>query len=128
MSKYVIQHSINNPNGWVLTDTEHNVVVQFTDGDYNGTQQVTMLGDAPYPPANELASIMHDIGEYAVRFHSSKCFKHPYGFEYGEDDRLYLYRRKSPRWRLLIEEPTDNAKMAASLRKAAEFLTKKNHE
>ena len=126
MDRFILQNSSTRPNGWVLTDTQSKIVVQFDDGDYNGTQRVTMLDDAPYPSANELARIMKEIGEYATRHHGSKCFAQPYGFEYSEDDtRLYLYRRKSPRWRLEIEDKTDAAHLASTLRKAAEFLVKK---
>ncbi len=124
--KYILQKSSTRPDGWVLTDTIHRIVVRFTDGDYNGTQQVTMLDDAPYPSAEELARIMREVGDYVVRYHSSKCFPQPYGYEYDEDGNLYLYRRKRPRWRLKIEEGVTAQSYAASLRKAAEFLTKKD--
>lgn len=125
MSKYVIQQSTH-PNKWVLTDTENGVVIVFEDGRFNETQKVTMLEDAPPHSPTDLAQIMRKLGEWVVRHHSSKCFNSPYGIEYSEDNsKLFLYRRKSPCWRLEIEENFDKNRLASSLKKAAEWLTKK---
>ena len=61
-----------------------------------------------------------------MRHHSSKCFNSPYGIEYSEGDtKIYMYRRKSPKWRLEIMDNVDKKELANSLRKAAEWLTKK---
>ena len=126
MNKYVIQKSNTQPNGWVLTDTEEGIVVRFEDGKYNETQKVTIIDDKPNPSAAKLARVMREIGEWAVKYHSSKCFSQPYGYEYNEaDERLCLYRRNDPRWRLVIEGETDAEHLATSLRKAAEFVTKR---
>lgn len=125
MMKYLIQKSSTKPNGWVLADKENGVVVTFEDGDYNETQKVTMLDDTRLT-ANELATVMQRLGEWAVRHHSSKCFSQPYGIECSEDDtKCYLYRRKSPKWRLEIQDNVDKLHLADSLRKAAEWLTKR---
>lgn len=68
---------------------------------------------------------MRALGEWAVRYHSSKCFSSPYGLEYSEDDEaLYLYRRKYPRWRMKLEDKIDANKLAQTLTKAAEWLRK----
>ena len=42
------------------------------------------------------------------------------------ESELHLVRTKAPRWRLVLNRGEfDNIKLATSLRKAAEFLTKK---
>lgn len=121
-----MQKSNTHPNGWVLTDTEEGIVVRFEDGKYNETQKVTIIDDKPNPSAAKLARVMREMGEWAVKYHSSKCFSQPYGYEYNEaDEVLCLYRRNEPRWRLMIEGETDAEHLAASLRKAAEFVTKR---
>lgn len=123
--KYIIQKSSTKPNGWVLTDRENGIVVTFEDGDFNGTQNVTMLDDTRLTPS-QLATVMQELGEWAARHHSCKCFSQPYGIEYSEDDtRCYLYRRKCPKWRLEIKDNVDKKNLADSLRKAAEWLTKR---
>lgn len=125
MNKYIIQQSSTHSNKWVLTDTKNGVVVTFEDGNYNETQKVTMLDDTRLT-ANELATVMQELGEWAVRHHSSKCFSQPYGIEYSEDDtKCYLYRRKFPKWRLEIQNNVDKVHLADSLRKAAEWLMKR---
>ena len=124
MDKYIIQQSTR-PNKWVLTDTENGVVITFEDGKFNDTQKVTML-DGTHLTANELATAMRELGEWVVRYHSSKCFSVPYGIEYSEDDtKCYLYRRKSPKWRLEMQDDINKKELANSLRKAAEWLTKR---
>ena len=125
MSKYIIQKSSTLSNGWVLTDKENGIVVTFEDGEFNETQKVTPLEDVNHTP-QELARIMQELGEWVVRHHGSKCFKQPYGIEYSEDDSTcFLYRRKSPRWRLEIQDNVDKNNLASSLKKAAEWLTKR---
>lgn len=125
--KYLIQKSSTKPNGWVLTDKENGVVVTFEDGDFNTTQKVTMLDDTRLAPS-QLARIMRELGEWAAKHHGSKCFSQPYGIEYSEDDtKMYLYRRKFPKWRLEIQDDVDKKNLADSLRKAAEWLTKRQY-
>lgn len=125
MNKYILQKSSTHPNKWVLTDKGNGIVVTFEDGAFNSTQKVTMLDDS-HLTANELATVRRELGEWAVRHHGSKCFNSPYGIEYSEDNsKLFLYRRKSPCWRLEIEENFDKNRLASSLKKAAEWLTKK---
>lgn len=125
MSKYILQKSTH-PNKWVLTDTTNKIVVTFEDGAFNSTQKVTLLDDTRLT-SNELAKAMREMGEWVVRYHSSKCFNQPYGVEYSENDdaKMYLYRRKSPKWRLEIMDNVDKKELANSLRKAAEWLTKR---
>ena len=125
MDKYIIQQSSTHPNKWVLTEPYSGVVITFEDGKFNETQKVTLLYDT-HLTANELAKAMRELGEWAVRHHSSKCFMQPYGIEYSEDDtKMYLYRRKSPQWRLEIQDNIDKKELANSLRKAAEWIIKR---
>ncbi|WP_260378623.1 DNA breaking-rejoining protein [Prevotella intermedia] len=125
MSKYIVQKSTQ-PNSWVLTDTENGVVIVFEDGRFNETQKVTMLEDAPKLSPTDLAQIMRKLGEWGARHHGSKLFKNVYGFEYSEDDKhLYLYRKNPPRWRMELENGIeDKRKLASTLNKAAEYITK----
>lgn len=123
MNRFVLQKSTK-PLKWVLTDTKYGIVVTFDDGRFNDTQKVTMLEDAICPSPQKYAIIMREIGDYALRYHSSKCFSMPYGFEYDEQGQLYLYRRNSPCWRMLLQEHTDPKILASTLRKAAEYLEK----
>ena len=125
MNRYIIQQSSTHPNKWVLTDTTNKIVVTFEDGAFNSTQKVTMLDDT-HLAANELAKVMRELGEWVVKYHSSKCFNQPYGIEYSEDDtKMYLYRRKSPKWRLEIQDNINKKELADSLRKAAEWIIKR---
>ena len=125
MNRYIIQQSSTHTNKWVLTVTTNKIVVTFEDGAFNSTQKVTMLDDTRLT-ANELAKVMRELGEWVVKYHSSKCFNQPYGIEYSEDDtKMYLYRRKSPKWRLEIQDNINKKELADSLRKAAEWLTKR---
>ena len=119
-----MQKSNTYHNGMVLIDKEHGVIITFEDGLFNESQRITLLEDV-HLTAGQLANIMQEIGEWAVRHHSSKCFKQPYGIEFSEDEtECYLYRRKPPRWRLKIQDHVDNAHLASSLKKAAEWLLK----
>lgn len=125
MNKYIIQKSTH-PGYWVLTDTKNGIVLTFEDGRFNDTQKVTVLDDIPNPSPEALARIMSEMGDWAARHHGSKCFSQPYGLEFSEDDtKCHLYRRKPPRWRLEIDDSVDAGDLAATLRKAAEFLTKR---
>ena len=125
MNKYIIQKSTH-PNKWVLTDKENGVIITFEEGNFNNSQKVTMLEDAPKLSPIDLARIMRKLGEWGARHHGSKLFKNVYGFEYSEDDKhLYLYRKNPPRWRMELENGIeDKKKLASTLNKAAEYITK----
>lgn len=127
MKKFIIQKSSTQPDGWVLTDTENKVVITFEDGLFNESQKVTLLEDS-LVTTEELTHIVSEMRNWVARHHGSKCFRKTYGYEVSEDDtKRYLYRRKSPRWRMEIEEKRVTAEsLATSLRKAAEFLIKRN--
>jgi len=125
MNKYIIQKSTH-PNKWVLIDKENGVIITFEEGNFNNSQKVTMLEDAPKLSPIDLARIMRKLGEWGARHHGSKLFKNVYGFEYSEDDKhLYLYRKNPPRWRMELENGIeDKKKLASTLNKAAEYITK----
>lgn len=72
MSKYILQKSTQ-PNKWVLTDTENGVVITFENGKFNDTQKVTLLEDTN-KTAEELAKILREMGEWAVKHHADKLF------------------------------------------------------
>ena len=122
--RYIIQRNSTKPDGWVLTDTKYGIVVLLDDGKLNETQRITFLDDVPRPDAVKLAKVMREMGEWAVRHHSSKCLSNVYGIEYSEDDsQLYLYRRDTPRWRMLLQDRASVDALAKSLKDAADFLT-----
>lgn len=126
MNKYRLEKSKDLPGWWAFTDLENLVVIRFEDGKYNETQRVSCLkDDMANLGALAIAKIMREMGDYIVRYHSDIAFSHPYGFVYDAEDNLYLYRRKSPKWRLLIEEQTDTKTLSDSLKKAGEWLSKR---
>ena len=55
--------------------------------------------------------------------------KSTYFIEYSKDKQyIFLVRTKAPCWRMVLnKDEFDTDKLAASLRKAAEFLTKRNN-
>ena len=132
MSKrFVLRESQDLPEWWVLTDADNEIVVRFKDKDFNGTQKVTPLNDdsttlAKVGGAQGYARVMREIGEYMVRYHGDIAFKQPYGWKYSEgDEKLIFYRNKYPEWELCLLSDTDKQTLATSLRKAAEYLTKR---
>lgn len=72
MNKYIIQKSTQ-PNKWVLTDTENSVVITFEEGKFNTSQKVTLLENTN-KTAEELAKILKEMGEWAVKHHADKLF------------------------------------------------------
>ena len=55
--------------------------------------------------------------------------KSTYFIEYSKDKQyIFLVRTKAPCWRMVLnKDEFDAGKLAASLRKAAEFLTKRSN-
>ena len=60
--------------GWVLTDTEHGIVVTFEEGRFNDTQKVTVLEDVSKPSPVEFARIMGEMADWALKHHPGKLF------------------------------------------------------
>ncbi len=73
MNKYIIQKSDTQTKSWVLTDTENGVVITFENGKFNETQKVTLLENTN-KAAEELAKILKEMGEWAVKYHADKLF------------------------------------------------------
>ena len=73
MNKYIIQKSDTQTKSWVLTDTENGVVITFENGKFNDTQKVTLLENTN-KTAEELAKILKEMGEWAVKHHADKLF------------------------------------------------------
>lgn len=127
MNKYILHYDGSSPNRWTLTDTENNIVVSFNEGYYNETKEVSVIGNIVNPDMLELSEFMIDIENWLKRHHSSIYSNKTYGFEISEDEKkLFLYRGKDPKWIMEIKGPLDKDRLASSLRKAAEFLIKKN--
>ena len=74
MDKYILQKSTAKPNSWVLTDTEHGIVVTFEEGLFNDTQKVTVLEDVPQPSPTELARIVGELADWALKHHPDKLY------------------------------------------------------
>lgn len=129
--RFILQESQELPGWWILTDIENEVVVKFKDKDFNGTQKVTPLNDDSITlervgGAHGLSRVMREIGNYMARYHGDIAFKQPYGWKYSEDnEELILYRNKSPKWELRLLSETNKEALATSLRKAAEYLSKR---
>lgn len=128
-NRFSLTPSSEHPDWWVLADTENNIVIRWQEHHFNDTQKISVLNDTEITEhtANDLACILREMGDYIARHHGGIAFNAPFGFEYSEDDtELFLCRYKSPRWRMKLQDTqtTNNAQLATSLRKAAEFLTK----
>lgn len=74
MDKYILKKSSTIPNGWVLTDTEHGIVITFEEGLFNDTQKVTVLEDVSQPSPTELARIVGELADWALKHHPDKLF------------------------------------------------------
>jgi DNA-binding XRE family transcriptional regulator len=55
--RYIIQHSQDRANWWVLTDTKKGIVILFEEGKFNETQKITYLNDIEINPT----TIAHDL-------------------------------------------------------------------
>lgn len=85
--KYLLQKSHDTEFGWVLTDTEHGVVCRFNEGDFNGSQQFTILEDVRKEDVGELPRIVREMGDWLAENHYEIVFSSP--------QRIVLGARKS---------------------------------
>lgn len=70
--RYILQHSKSVADGWVCTDTETQIVIQWREGRFNETQRVTPLDDkATGTDALALARTMREITEWLLTYHSN---------------------------------------------------------
>lgn len=127
--RFKLERSNDLSGWWVITDIENLIIVRFKECAFNETQKVTPLDDdretlAKVGGASGLARVMSEIGGYVARYHGDIAFKQTYGFIYDAEERLYLYRRKPPVWRIAIDDGTDIQALGISLRKASEWINK----
>lgn len=128
-NKYKLEKSKDIPGWYVITDLEHLIVVKFAEGEFNETQQVTLIRDQEYYinlGSTALARIMREMGDYLARYYGDITFSNVYGYKYTLDEKFCLYRRKYPKWTLVLDDSDGYIKkdLANSLRKAAEFIIK----
>lgn len=105
--RFVLQKSATRPNGWVVTDTVHNVVLQFTEGNFNDSQEVTLLNEHEDYDWGALARFAREIGEWVNRYHAELCFSNPYVLRYTVDDRPCVARHKHPRFTIEFHMSTE---------------------
>lgn len=67
-SRFILQHSDNLPDGWVLTDTENGVVITFKEHHFNDSQNITWLNGTPSDYL-VVARIMREIGDWLAKYH-----------------------------------------------------------
>lgn len=129
MRKYQLEPSTQRPGYWVLTDTENNIVINFQEGAFNDTQKITILDDdfMEGKTANDVAHIMQEMGQWMADHHADKAFPlHTFMMMKEEESgKIYIKRTKSPRWRLVIDEPCSTDEMISSLKKLIEYLRKR---
>lgn len=74
MDNYILKKSENLPNGWVLADAEHGIVIVFEEGRFNETQKITFLDDIESPDPVEIASRVREMGEWLMENHRELVF------------------------------------------------------
>lgn len=77
MPKYLLQKSDKRPLCWVLTDTENQIVCRFIEGQFNETQQITLLEDADPRMVMEMPRIMREMAEWLAQNHYELVFTSP---------------------------------------------------
>lgn len=65
--RYILQQSKSVADGWVCTDTETQIVIEWKEGHFNDTQKVTPLDEATAgTDALALARAMRDMTEWLL--------------------------------------------------------------
>lgn len=130
-NRFKLEKSKEQPGWWVLTDTKNLVVIKFEEHKYNETQKVYLLKESEMISSpdieTKLARIMREMGEYMSTHWYSVAMPTPV-YELRQDDetdRLLLIRNKHPRFTLEVEDNCTNNQLAAALRKAAEYISKR---
>ena len=77
MPKYLLQKSDKRPLCWVLTDTENQIVCRFIEGQFNETQQITLLEDADPRIALAMPRIMREMADWLAKNHYVLVFTSP---------------------------------------------------
>lgn len=131
--RFRLEKSKDLPDWWVLTDTENMIVLKFKEHEFNETQRITILDDSKLVSntncANEVAHIMSEIGNYMFTHWYSIAMPTPV-FEFRQDDendKLLLIRNKFPKFTIEIEDDCEPKQLSNALKKASEFLNKRNN-
>ena len=69
--RYILQPSETKPNHWVVTDTENGIVCVFEQGNFNTTQEVTILDEDVPNMMHHVARYMRELGDW-LRFNTRK--------------------------------------------------------
>lgn len=132
--RYLLERSQENPDWWVLTDTENLIVCKFKEHLFNETQRITILEESKFTNnakcADELAKIMSDMGDYIFSHWYSIAFPTPV-FEFREDEKkgkLLLIRNKYPKFCIDIQDDCDLKQLSDALKAAGEFVLKCNNK
>lgn len=72
--KYLLQKSNDNPEWWVVTDTENGVVCRFKEGAFNETQKFTPLNDMDFDAMFRLAGIVREMSDWLAENHRNLLF------------------------------------------------------
>lgn len=72
--RYKLQQSKSVADGWVCTDTENGIVVEWRQGMFNETQNVVMLDDY-HGDVMDLARLMREMGDWLAANHKDKVTK-----------------------------------------------------
>ena len=71
--RYLLQQSKSVADGWVCTDTETQIVIQWIEGRFNETQRVTPLDDkAAGTDALALARAMREMTDWLLNNNNDK--------------------------------------------------------
>ena len=75
MERFVLQHSENDADKWVVTDTKWGITGTFTEHHFNETQKFTLLYNVPRgTDVGELAHAMTEIVDWLKENHYDKIF------------------------------------------------------
>ena len=76
-NRFLLQHSQTQPDGWVCTDKDHNIVCRFQEHKFNETQNFTLLdGDTFNSKAEAMAhaTYLREMGDWLKENHYEKIF------------------------------------------------------
>lgn len=77
MTRFILQKSETQPLGWVLTDTENQIVCQFDEGKFNETQKFTPLREDFEYDNKALPRIVREMSEWLRQHHYEIIFSSP---------------------------------------------------
>ena len=119
---YKLEHSQTKNDGWVLTDVENLIVIEFQEHKFNETQKVTSLDDElllnRYSTL-EIASILKEMGNYMSKYHGDIAFGERIGWKYDENENLCIY---SPKLLIQMEDIHDKYSLMNELKEVISFI------